>query len=141
MKKLFISMALLLIFAVGTSVAQDRKNDRKNMDPTEKATKVADKMKQNLNLTDSQYKSVYNIFYSHFTDMKSLKDKYGKGSDELKSARKQKREDLKKELSGVLTSDQIQKMEDNRKKHKEKRKGKNKDGKKDKFKQKSSDSD
>ncbi len=127
MKKLFLSMALLLIFTVGTSIAQDKKGDRKNLDPTEKATKVADKMKQNLNLTDSQYKSVYNIFYNHFSEMKSLKDQYGKDSDELKSTRKQKREELKKELSGVLTSDQIQKMEENRKKHKGKRNEKNKD--------------
>lgn len=132
-KKLILSVVLLLTFAVGSSFAQDKKGDFKNMSPSDRATKVADKMKTNLNLTDSQYKSVYDIFYNHFTEMNSMKDRQDRSSDEFKSQRKEKREALKKSLGSVLTSEQIQKMEDNRKKHKEKRKGKGKNKRKDKL--------
>jgi protein CpxP len=125
-KKLILSIVLLLTFAVGSSFAQDGKGDHKKLSPSERATKVTDKMKTNLSLTDSEYKSVYDIFYNHFTEMSSMKDRSDRSTDEFKSERKQKREALKKELSGVLTSEQLQKMEDNRKKHKEKRKGKGK---------------
>ena len=125
-------MIFVLTFAAGSSFAQDGKGDYKNLTPSERATKVSDKMKTNLNLTDSQYKSVYDIFYNHFTEMNSLKDSQDRSSDEFKSLRKEKRDALKKSLSGVLTSEQIQKMEDNRKKHKEKRKGKGKEKNKNK---------
>lgn len=125
-KKLILSIVLLLTFAAGSSFAQDGKGDFKNLSPSERATKVADKMKTNLSLTDSQYKSVYDIYYNHFNEMSTMKEKVDRSTDEFKSERKQKREALKKSLSGVLTSEQIQKMEDNRKKHKEKRKGKGK---------------
>jgi Spy/CpxP family protein refolding chaperone len=135
-KKLIFSLIFIFAVAVGASYAQ--KSDYKNMDPSAKATKMADKMKQNLNLTDSQHKSVYDIFYNHFTEMQSMKDKYEKGSAELKSYRKQKREDLKKSLSGVLTSEQIKTMEENHKKRKEGRK--NKDRSKNKNKSKNRDS-
>src|SRR5690606_6757870 len=129
-KKLIFSILFLFAVAVKPSYAQ--KSDYKNMDPSAKATKMADKMKQNLNLTDSQYKSVYDIFYNHFTEMNNSKGTYTKGSDEFKSYRKQKREELKKSLSGVLTSEQLQTMEDNKKKRKEgrKNKGKNKNNNK-----------
>lgn len=135
-KKLIFSLLLVFAFAVGTSYAQN--NDFKNMDPSAKATKMADKMKKNLNLTDAQYNSVYNIFYNHMTEMQSIKGKYEKGSAEMKSYRKQKREELKKSLSGVLTSEQINTMEENHKKRKEGRK--NKDRSKNKDKKKNRDS-
>ena len=131
-KKLILGLVLLLTFAVGSSFAQNKNGDHKKLSPSEKATKVADKMKTNLNLTDSQYKSVYDIFYNHFTEMSLMKDQYDKSKDEFKTARKEKREQLKKQLSGVLTSDQIQKMEENRKNHKGKNKGKHKGKNKDK---------
>ena len=130
-KKFILSIVLLLAFAVGTSFAQDKKGDFKNMSPSERATKVTDKMKTNLNLTDSQYKSVYDIFYNHFTEMSSMKDKYDKSSDEFKTQRKSKRDELKKQLSGVLTTEQMQKMEENMKNHKGKNKGKHKNKNKD----------
>lgn len=102
-------VASALLFTVSVFAQQ------KDVDPQEKAKKMTDKMKTELNLTDEQYKAVMLINEGFATEM---------------AAHKEVIEETKKshhnELSAILTPEQMQKAEQMRKngKGKQHRKGK-----------------
>ena len=56
--KLFIIVFITLVYS-GISYSQSY--DKSGKTPEEKATKMADRMKQNLSLSDDQYKQIYNL--------------------------------------------------------------------------------
>lgn len=92
--------------------------------PDEIAGKRADKMKERLGLTDDQHKQVYSILLNHAAAHSAEMDKLKSMDKESRRAYRQKmREDLRIQISGVLTKDQTEKF--NRMLEKKKSKNKN----------------
>ena len=127
-KKKSLAIGLLLILIAFTSAnVFSQQNEKAKKTPEERATKMTDRMKKNLSLSDEQYKQVYNLFLSKAQEMKSNKEKFmGMDKEARKQMKMTNREEFKKQLSGILNPDQMKKFEDNVKKHKD---GKNKKNK------------
>ena len=127
-KKKSLAIGLLLILIAFTSAnVFSQQNEKAKKTPEERATKMTDRMKKNLSLSDEQYKQVYNLFLSKAQEMKSNKEKFiGMDKEARKQMKMTNREEFKKQLSGILNPDQMKKFEDNMKKHKD---GKNKKNK------------
>lgn len=122
-KSMLVLVAVVFAFSAVTYAQSDNK---KNKSPEEYATKKATKMKEKLSLSDDQYKQVYDIFYANSTKMMELRnssDKQGR-----KEAMKLNRENVRKQIEGVLTSSQLEQQ--NKMKSEKKEKYKNKEGKK-----------
>ena len=114
---------LSVLFVSGNLYSQETKQKKT---PEEFATKMTDRMKQNLSLTDEQYKQVYSLMLIKAQDRINNKEKYKNlDKESRKQMKKQNRENFKKQLSGILTPEQIQKMQQNKDKH-GKHKGKKK---------------
>jgi hypothetical protein len=116
-----------MIFSFTSANVFSQQNEKAKRTPEERATKMADRMKQNLTLSDDQYKQVYNLFLSKAQEMKGNKEKF-KSMD--KEARKQmklsNREAFQKELTGILNPDQMKKFQDNMDKYKKNKNKKHK---------------
>lgn len=136
LKKNLTAFAVLLFALITLSnVTFAQNEERSNKTPEEKATKMADRMKQNLSLTDVQHKQVYDIFLTKIQDRRSNKEKYqSMDKESRKQLHKQNREEMTKKFEGILNSDQITKFKELKEKHKQNRgkhKGeKNKENKK-----------
>ncbi|MEO8209234.1 MAG: hypothetical protein ABI840_01630 [bacterium] len=118
--KNILAVSVLLfsvLFLSGNLYSQQNTKQKKT--PEELATKMTDRMKQNLSLTDEQYKQVYSLMLTKAQDRSNNKEKYKSMDKETrKEMKKQNMEDFKKQLSGILTPEQIQKMQQNKSKHK-----------------------
>ena len=126
-KKSLVMCLLLLTILFTSANVFSQQNEKAKRTPEERATKMADRMKQNLSLSDDQYKQVYNLFLLKAQEMKGNKEKF-KGMD--KEARKQMklshREAFQKELSGILNPDQMKKFQENMENHKKNKNKKHK---------------
>lgn len=127
-KKKSLALGLLLIiFAFTSANVFSQQNEKVKKTPEERATKMSERMKKNLSLSDEQYKQVYNLFLSKAQEHKNNKEKFmGMDKEARKQMKMNSREEFKKQLSGILNPDQMKKFEENKKKHKE---GKNKKNK------------
>jgi len=129
-KKNLTAIAVVLFALVsisGNLFAQNE--DRSKKTPEEKATKIADRMKQNLSLTDEQYKQVYSIFLTKVQNKMNNKEKYkSMDKESRKQLKKQSKDEMRKQFENILNAEQLTKMKEMKEKHKQNR-GKNKDGK------------
>ena len=120
-RKIHITTAILILaifFSLVSSYAQvDVKHSKKT--PEEIARKIADKLQDELQLSDTQYDQVYEIFLKHITQVHADREKYGKeDSEERKNAIMDRRKNLKSELENVLSDEQMEKLKELRKKRK-----------------------
>ena len=91
--KLFIIVFITLVYS-GISYSQ-----------------MADRMKQNLSLSDDQYKQIYNLALEKVKTHASNKEKYKTLDKEArKSMKMQNKAEYRKQLEGILNQDQITKM-------------------------------
>lgn len=110
-QKITVIMLVALAFMMFTlsSFAQD---STKKLTPEAKATKITEKMKTALNLTDEQYTQIYAL---NLKQMYWKKD--NKKSDLTEDQIKTKREEFKTDLKKILTNEQMVKLKDLKKKH------------------------
>lgn len=121
-RKTYLTTAILIFaifFSLVSSYAQvDEKQPKKT--PDEIATKIADVLRKELQLSDTQYDEVYEIFVNHITQVQADREKYGKeDSEERKNAIMERRKNLKSELENVLSDEQMEKLKELRKKRRE----------------------
>jgi hypothetical protein len=117
-KNLLATLVLLfsVLFISGNIYSQQ--NKKQNKTPEEMATKMADKMKKNLSLTDDQYKQVYMLFLNQSQERINNKAKYqSMDKASRQQMKKQNKESFKKQLEGILTKEQIQKLQQQKGKH------------------------
>jgi len=121
-RKFYLTAAILIFaifFFLVNSYAQGyEKQPRKT--PNEIATKITDILKKELQLSDSQYDEVYEIFVNHITQVQADSEKYGKeDSEKRKNAIMERKKNLRSELEYILSDDQMQKLKELRKKRRE----------------------
>ena len=112
--KMILGTVFILLLAV-SSFAQpkgDFPGDRPKMNPDEMAEKIADRLKKDLNLTDSQYNSVYEVYKNHFSEMKNIMENFSKNEDDMQKIMDQKQSELKTGMSGILNDKKIKKWEE-----------------------------
>jgi hypothetical protein len=127
-KKILIAVMLFSVFAISSN-AYSQRGDKPKKSPEEMATMMADKMKINLSLTDAQYRSVHDIIMNHMNDRQINKGSWKDLTrEERKTMMTQRREELRKQFSTVLTSEQMTKLDQMKKDHSKKR-GDRKSGK------------
>ena len=124
-RKIHLTAAILILaifFSLVSSYAQvDEKQPKKT--PAEIATKIADVLRKELQLSDTQYDEVYEIFVNHITQVQADREKYGKeDSEERKNAIMERRKNLRSELENVLSDEQMEKLKELRKKRRERNK-------------------
>ncbi len=127
LKKINLTLVVMLIFGLFAVNSYAQSSDTKTKKtPEQKAEKLAKKMQEKLNLSDAQYKSVYDLALSTINQRASLKSME-------KSARKVEMKKLLEtqegQLKSILNSDQLSKWETLKAEMKEKHKNKKKDGK------------
>ena len=131
-KKTYFVLTLIIIALLFFSANSYSQNDEKasKKTPEELARKIADTLRTELQLSDTQYDRVYDIFLSHINKVREDRQKYGKEDTEgSQNARKERRKNLKTELENVLSDDQMAKLKEL---HKERKNRKHKNGKKSK---------
>ena len=109
MKKSAMMMLLAGLISFG-ALAQDKRVTRKGGErptPEKIAEKRTGHMKEQLGLTDAQYKKLYDI---HLSEAR----KHQKSAEERKAQMKAERAELKKQYTAILTPDQLKKMEESR---------------------------
>lgn len=127
-KKFFI-IAGLFVFAFilhsETAFSQGKKDGRwSNKTPQERATMRADKLKDNLSLSESQYTQVYDIFLSHFNEVQTMRNLSREERQSRREEMKSKREGVQSRINEVLSPAQRENWESfksERKKHREER--------------------
>lgn len=118
-KNFFVLTVLLFSTIIFLSKSYSQSETKKS--PEEMATKMADRMKTNLSLSDDQYKQVYDLFLTHCKDKISNKEKFKDMSKESrKQMKKQGKENFRKQLGNILTPDQLSKWNEMKGKHKNK---------------------
>jgi hypothetical protein len=124
-KKLAVLSILLLAIVSISSNVFAQQNQRSKKTPEEMATKMADRMKSNLSLSDDQYKQVYDLALTRSKNRISNKEMYKSMDKETRKQTKMKhREEFMTQLSGILNPDQMKKFQENRANHKQQRKNK-----------------
>ncbi|MEO6694330.1 MAG: hypothetical protein ABIY50_09840 [Ignavibacteria bacterium] len=124
----FAAFAVLVVTLItfAQTFAQNREVSKST--PEEKATKMTDRMKENLSLTDQQYKEVYSLILTKIQDRKANKEKYKAMDQETrKQLRKQHKDEMKLQFERILNPDQMTKMKEMKSKHR-KEKGKHNKG-------------
>jgi hypothetical protein len=114
-KSLSFVILLALIITAGNLFAQS--NDKPKKTPEERAKFRTDKMKENLNLSDEQYQSVYSMILSNIQERKNLREQYGTDKEGFKKAMKERRKTNKDQLKNILNDDQKAKLKEMRKQH------------------------
>jgi Spy/CpxP family protein refolding chaperone len=121
-KALILFVSMFVTFSAANIFSQQ--DMRKS--PEERAQKRADKMKENLLLSDQQHKQVYDILLNHIKEADIIRN-----SAEVNEDKKVKKEKLKSlresthsQLNAILTPEQQQKLDEFIKKMKEKHKTK-----------------
>ncbi|MBV6477787.1 MAG: hypothetical protein HGGPFJEG_00531 [Ignavibacteria bacterium] len=104
--KLTLITSIMLIAYSGIAFAQNQELSKKS--PEEIATKITDKMKDMLLLTDEQYKQIYNLNLEQINSKINNKEKYKNlDKESKKNLKRQMKEEYNKSLENILTSDQI----------------------------------
>ncbi len=127
-KKTYLILTLIIIALLFFSVNSFSQNDEKapKKTPEELARKIADTLRTELQLSDTQYDQVYDIFLNHINRVREDRQKYGKEDTEgRQNARKERRKNLKAELDNVLSDEQMEKLKEL---HKERKNKKHKTG-------------
>lgn len=112
-------ICILLLFSGGIGNLYSQNKD-KNFTPEERAKKISDKMQTELGLNQEQYSKVYQSHLDFFTKVKTLRDNISSDRDNMKSTVKGYRKDLKTQLKGTLSEDQIKKWKEMKKSRKHK---------------------
>lgn len=131
-KKTYLTFTLIVIALLFISANSYSQNDEKapKKTPEELARKITDTLRTELQLSDTQYDRVYDIFLSHINRMRDDRQKYGKeDTEERQNAKKERRKNLKSELDNVLSDEQMEKLKEL---HKERKNRKHKTGTKNK---------
>ena len=124
-KKLAVLSILLLAIVSISSNIFAQQNQRSKKTPEEMATKMADRMKSNLSLSDDQYKQVYDLALTRSKNRISNKEMYKSMDKETRKQTKMKhREEFMTQLSGILNQDQMKKFQENMANYKQHRKNK-----------------
>jgi len=116
-------MRILMIIALSSlvGVAHAQRRPGKELPPEEKAEKVSEKMKKELNLTDDQYEKVKAENLAFFNKQKSTHEKMEAVRNELKT----NLENHKTTMKSILTEEQLEKakkmLEDKAEKRKKRR--------------------
>lgn len=115
LKKFFI-IAGLFVFAFilhsETAYSQGKKDGKwSNKTPQERATMRADKMKDNLSLSESQYSQIYNIFLSHFNEAQTMRSLSKEDRQSKREEMKSKRTEMQSKIEQVLSPAQKEKWE------------------------------
>lgn len=116
--KTLIYAALLAVIFLGFSNAESfaQKGENWNKTPEEIAERKAGNLKESLNLTDEQYKEVYEIFLEQANSVSKEKESMKNMDRESRDKKRQERmEETFNRLKSVLTSEQISKLEEIRK--------------------------
>jgi len=107
--KKFIGMSLILVFAIGSIMAQKGDN-RKDMDPTAHAEKKTERLAKQLSLSEAQTTEVAEINLAYAEKIKTVK-----GQELDKKAERSAVNSLKTEqqaaIKAVLTTEQAAKFE------------------------------
>lgn len=125
MNKKIIITACLFFFAllISNDQAFSQQDVSGKKSPEQLAAKISDRMKNNLSLSDVQYKQVYELFLTKIQNRQTNKEKLkGVSKEEREQIKKQNKEEFKKQLSGILSSEQMQKLEVMKSEHKQKHK-------------------
>lgn len=117
---------LLLVTSVHMSYAQDKKQSP-DRSPETMARKNADRMKQELNLTDDQTTKVYEINLRHQKERQADRAKAEKERSEKLANAKNKMDQRNAELKKILTDEQYNKMIQHQQEKKDKMKKNMKD--------------
>ncbi|MBK9334205.1 MAG: hypothetical protein IPM96_17800 [Ignavibacteria bacterium] len=123
-------LAFLTFSAVSYSQDDSKQYSGKNKTPEEFAKKRTDRLNQELSLSEDQYKKVYDLMLTKASERKANKEKYKNlEKTERKELKKQSRENFMKQMQGILTQEQISKLEKMKANKKDKHRNKNKNGK------------
>lgn len=127
-KNLLVITVLLLTFLFTKSSLYSQQDDKPDRTPEEIATKMADRMKEKLSLSEDQHKQVYNLALSHAQNRINNKEKYKSlDKESRKQMKKQNRGEFRKQLEGILSKEQLDKMKQSKGKHKHRKADKQKE--------------
>ena len=119
MKRILLA-AVALVFSVSMFAQQPQHGQRREFNPETIATRMADNMKKALDLTDEQYKSVYDLYLKQFQEARGSREKAPQGQQANQQARreamKKQQETMNAELKKILTQEQYAKYEEEVKK-------------------------
>ena len=100
------SLAAGVLFSVSVSAQAERHS------PEERAKRITDSLKTSLSLTDDQYAKVYQLNVEYINKMRDLrKDDRDQRKEQVKELRKSQ----VKDLSAILSKDQMEKLKSLRK--------------------------
>ena len=105
MKTVFLAMVMIATISWHAH-AQTAGDKMKNSTPEQRAQKMTDWMKSNLQLTDDQVTSVHAINLKYASENESLKDDTGARREKYKKL-KESQEAKDQELKGAMTSEQF----------------------------------
>jgi hypothetical protein len=115
MKRKYLAISLVFILMLSAAMIQSasaQQDQKRSKNPEEIATRKADRLKAKLSLSDDQYKQVYTIFLENANRRIAEKEKM---KDMDKSARKEiktkYRQETFEKLQGILTKEQMTKLE------------------------------
>lgn len=99
-------LATCILFSVSVSAQQRQHN------PEERAKRITDSLKTSLSLTDDQYSKVYQLNLDYLNKMHDLrKNDHDQRSQEMKELRQSQNKDL----SAILSKEQMDKLKSLRK--------------------------
>jgi len=109
--KIMITIITIVILAIsGLSYSQDdtQKDVKKQYKctPTEKATKITDRLNKRLNLTSEQYNKIQKLYTDNISYRREIRSKDLISKSEIK----QKREEFLNGIKSILTDEQQKKM-------------------------------
>ena len=130
LKKLFIIAGLFVfafILSSETAFSQKRDGQWSNKTPQERATMRADKLKDNLSLSESQYTQIYDIFLSHFNEFQAMRNLTREDRQNRREEMNKKREGVQTKIGEILSPAQREKWESFKLERKQYREGRSKE--------------
>ncbi|KAA0210575.1 MAG: hypothetical protein OZ913_00490 [Ignavibacteriaceae bacterium] len=113
--KTFVTASLILLvslFTTDAAFSQRHRGDRwSDKTPEERATQRVERMKQNLDLSETQASQIYDILLPHFREVEAKRNEMKTERDKRRDEMKSKREELKTKIDAVLTDEQKDKIE------------------------------
>ncbi len=127
-KKLNLTLVVMLMFGLFAvnSYAQTSDQTKTKKTPEQRAEKMAKKMQDKLGLTDSQYKSVYDLALTNANQRATMQSM---DKETRKAEMKKMHDSNMSQMKSILSSDQMAKWQTIKKEHREKHKGKDVYGK------------
>lgn len=119
MKRLLFIITMMAL--VGFQAEAQQRGNREKMDPDEMATKMTDRMAEQLDLTEDQKKEVHQLHLDRIKKRMEMREKH---KEEMKSRREnmqKERESEKAEMERILTPEQKEKWTEIQKENEQKR--------------------